>query len=50
MLDASQPPPVPASFDLQSFTSTSHFNLARPVSSARLPEAPVYLLTSRFRI
>ncbi len=50
MLDASQPPPIPSSFDVQSFALESRIILSKPASHFRLPATPVYLLTNRFRI
>ncbi len=50
MLDASQPPPIPVSFEFQNFASTSHVILSSSGTSPPLRAAPVYLLTNRFRI
>lgn len=50
MLDASQPPPIPSSFEFQSFALESHIIVSRADACLRLPTRPVYLLTSRFRI
>ncbi len=49
MLDASQPPPIPASFDFQGLAAGSCIILST-LTSPPLPERPVYLLTNRFRV
>lgn len=50
MLDASQPPPIPSSFEFQSLALESRIILSGPDAGLRLPTRPVYLLTNRFRI
>lgn len=50
LLDAPQPPPILASFDFSDIVPLSHAVRFVPRSSPPLPDKPVYLLTSRFRI
>lgn len=50
LLDAPQPPPILASFDFPEIVPLSHSVRFVPRSSPPLPDKPVYLLTSRFRI
>ena len=50
MLDASQPPPIPASFDFQVLATGGGIFRSKLTSPPPLPERPVYLLTNRFRV
>jgi len=50
LLDAPQPPPIPASFDFHEIVSVKHTVRFDPCFSPPLPNKPVYLLTNRFRI
>ena len=50
MLDAAQPPPLLVSYDFPEIIPANHVVYFVPDSSVPLPDKPVYLLTSRFRI
>jgi len=50
MLDAPQPPPIPASFNVPEIVPTGHVVGFVSRYSLPLPDEPVYLLTNRFRI
>jgi len=50
LLDAPQPPPIPALFYFQEIVPVNHTTRFSPRFFPPHPDKPVYLLTNRFRI